>query len=470
MGTSANPMAGQYFNDPHFAAAVSNLAGAFAPPSADEYLTAEKVKGLRTSNSALADLYAQAGGDFDKLGVVADLYDPSNSYYSVDTDAATARRGQDVTAATTRDKARVDGMFGLAGTPLAYNEAMPGMSPEIAAAIGVPAFAPQAGAALGAPAPPLSETEMIAQIMAGQSPEDQRAMLDPSTVQTLDANGNAVYTSEMDAIGQPAYNATGGQAAPKPVMLVNPADGKRVSGFALPQGSYVLGDGKTPAPADFVAYEMPRIEGTAEEVGGTGSNRTLSGRIDATLAESDMLIDSLTAEIQGQAGAAGLAGTVQSVGQNILQVGRELGAAFGDDPNALVTPDMLSGLGQTDGPYDPTFARIRSGMLQLAYLNAQRDNPSGEVSRFALERQIEALGQGALANDQSILAALGMNKEANARKRAASAALLGQEVVPPGATPAVGGGPVTITSDADYDALPSGTEFTAPDGTTRRKP
>lgn len=31
-------------------------------------------------------------------------------------------------------------------------------------------------------------------------------------------------------------------------------------------------------------------------------------------------------------------------------------------------------------------------------------------------------------------------------------------------------GPARVNSDADYDALPSGAEFTAPDGTTRRKP
>ncbi len=468
MVTRQNPMAGRYFNDPGIAAAVSNLASAFAPPSPEEYLLAEQVKGERLTNDTRNRMLGIAGDNFDQLGIVADLYDPSNSFYSVDTEAATARRGQDVTAATTLDKARLDGMFGLAGTTLAYNEAMPGLSPEIAAAIGVPAMPPQAGSALGAPAPPLSETEMIAQIMAQQSPEDQRAMLDPSTVQVAGPDG-PVFAAEIDAIGQAAFNNQGGQAAPTAITFER--GGVRMGGFITPDGKYVDASGGPLSLEEAgTAAEVGKPVGTNQELGITNSNVTLAGRIDATLAESDMLIDSLAAEIQGQAGAAGLAGTIQSVGQNLLQVGRELGAAFGDDPNALVTPEMLSSLGQVDGPYDPTFARIRSGMLQLAYLNAQRDNPSGEVSRFALERQIEALGQGALANDQSILAALGMNKEANARKRAASRALLGQEVVPPGTTSAVGGGPVTITSDAEYDALPSGTEFIAPDGTTRRKP
>jgi hypothetical protein len=38
------------------------------------------------------------------------------------------------------------------------------------------------------------------------------------------------------------------------------------------------------------------------------------------------------------------------------------------------------------------------------------------------------------------------------------------------AAPAGGGGPTKISSDAEFDALPSGAEFIAPDGTTRRKP
>jgi hypothetical protein len=38
------------------------------------------------------------------------------------------------------------------------------------------------------------------------------------------------------------------------------------------------------------------------------------------------------------------------------------------------------------------------------------------------------------------------------------------------ATPPAAGGVVTITSDAEYEALPSGTTFVGPDGKTRRKP
>jgi hypothetical protein len=437
MSTRANPMAGRYFNDPGIAAAVSNLAGAFAPPSPEEYLLAEQVKGARTTNSALADLYAQAGGDFDKLGVVADLYDPSNSYHSVGVESADRRYNTDSVAATSRANNRDTGLFGLAGTVLTGDEAMVGLPPEVAAAIGVPEFAPVAGQDIGAPASPLSETEMIAQIMAQQSPEDQRALLDPSVVQTAGPDGQPVYTPEMDAIGMEAYNNPGGQAAAD-LVSYRTADGREGTAIFDPNTQTLVdASTKQPLPAGAQTYKLQGGD-KALMTGGTNSNQTLFDRITATTVESDMLIDSLATEIQGQAGAAGLAGTIQSVGQNLLQVGQELGAAFGGDPNAIVSQEDLASLGMPTGPYDQTFARIRSGMLQLAYLNAQRDNPSGEVSRFSLERQIEALGQGMLANDQSILAALGMNKEANARKRAAANALIGQEVVPPGAPPAGG--------------------------------
>ena len=39
-----------------------------------------------------------------------------------------------------------------------------------------------------------------------------------------------------------------------------------------------------------------------------------------------------------------------------------------------------------------------------------------------------------------------------------------------GALAPAAGGVVTITSDAEYEALPSGTTFIGPDGKTRRKP
>ncbi len=433
MTTRQNPLAGRYFNDPGFAAAMSNLASAFAPPSPEEYLLAEQVKGERTTNAALTDLYGMAGGNPDILGgIVAGGWTPNQGFEAMRGGLANERYATDVGAATELQKQRIATLGNMGSTVLGYGEAMPGLPEDVAAAIGLPEFAPQSGAALGAPAPYKSKAEVEGDILAGLSPDEQRAILG-SGVDTVmvDTPDGPVFSDPLSAFGQNAYVNPGSTAAPEPVMLIGP-NGERVSGFALPTGGYALGDGKTPAPADFVAYKMPQIQGTADEVGGTGSNKTEYNRTQAITTESDMLIDSLVAEVQGQAGAVGIAGTLQNLQQNVGQVLAELNAAYGD-ADGLVTPDMMSGMLQTDGNHDPTFARLRSGMLQLAYLNAQRDNPSGEVSRFALERQLEALSQGMLANDKSFLAALAMNKEANARKRAAAEKLIGNEVTPPGA-------------------------------------
>jgi hypothetical protein len=184
------------------------------------------------------------------------------------------------------------------------------------------------------------------------------------------------------------------------------------------------------------------IQDTAEGLGSTNSNLTDYNRVISTVTTSNMLLDDLERLIQSQSGAAGLPGTIQSLGQDLLQVGLELGAAFSDDPDKIITPDMLSGVAGrvagTGAGYNPVFREIRTGLLQLAYLNAQRDNPRGEVSRFALERQIEALGQGALGNDQSTLAALGMARRANDRAVAGAEAMMGRGGQGP-ASPAQGG-------------------------------
>lgn len=441
MTTRQNPLAGRYFNDPNFAAAISNLAGAFAPPSPEEYLLAEQVKGERLTNDTRNRMLGLAGDDFDKLGIVGDLYDPSNSYYSVDTEAATARRGQDVTAETALNKAVIDGTYGLAGTKLGYGDTMPGLPPEIAAAIGAPAFAPQSGAALGAPAPLMTEDQMMAAIIGQQDPETQRALLDVNTVNTVGPDGKAIISSEADSIGQEAFVNPGSTAAPTAITFDR--GGVRMGGFIKDGKYYDAQGGPLSLEEAGTAAEVGKPMGTNAELGLTNSIVTERTRIDSITTESDMLVDDLKSLIQGQAGAVGLAGTLQNVAQNLVQVSNELATAFGQE-DGIVTQEMLAQvLPSEGGPYDPTFAQLRAGMLQLAYLNAQRDNPSGEVSRFALERQLEALSQGLLANDQSVLAALDMTKQANARKRKAYGTAGAANDVAPAATPGAQGGNVT---------------------------
>jgi hypothetical protein len=57
--------------------------------------------------------------------------------------------------------------------------------------------------------------------------------------------------------------------------------------------------------------------------------------------------------------------------------------------------------------FDENIPKAQKMMLDLAYVNARMANPTGEVSRQALERSIESLGGGSmLSNNASVLAAI----------------------------------------------------------------
>ena len=398
MTTRENPMAGRYFNDPSFAAAISNLAGAFAPPSPEEYLTAEKVKGLRTSNAALADAYGLAGNDFDKLGIVADLYDPSNSYYSVDTAANTARRGQDVAAAAALDTARINGAYGLAGTKLGYYDSMPGLPPEIAAAIGAPAFAPQSGAALGAPAPPLSETEMIAKIMAEQSPEDQRAMVGVDLAQTVDpVSGLPVNTSTLDAIGQQPFVNPGSQAAPDAITFDR--NGVRMGGF-IKNGQFVdaVGTPLTPEEAG-TAAKVGSPVGTNAELGITGSNKTKGNEIVAEASYGKERAAKFLALIENNAGVLGIPGTIRGFAQDLVAGANEFGEVYGGIGSFDELQSMAANVAQSNG-YTPEIAQAFNYALEMAYLAANMQDPDGEVGIRELAMNMDQYDGGIAGNEK----------------------------------------------------------------------
>lgn len=435
----------RYFNDPNMAAAFSNLAGIFAPPSAQDFYAMSRTEGQDFQNQASREAWAAltAAGvtpqDQDRFGIAMTTFGqgfaPTSSNRAIDVASADRRYGVDVGAATAARGQDMDFALGLPGigSALEYEDATAGLPPEMAEALGLEfSLPPQTGAGLGAPAPALTEAEiqaremqrllgeglitddmLIADIMSGAPVEN-----------VVGPDGTPVITYRSDAVGQEPYVNPGSQAAPTAITFDR--NGQRIGGFVV-DGQFVDATGAPLTPEEAgTATRIGQPQGSNEELGVTNSNQTDYNRVQQTVTVSNALIDDLEGLIRSRAGAAGLPGTIQMLGQDIVQVARELGTAFGDNPDAIVTPDMLSQIAGDGSSYDPVFREIRSGMLQLAYLNAQRDNPRGEVSRFALERQIEALGQGAFANDQAVLAALGMSRRANDRAVLGAEALVGR--------------------------------------------
>jgi hypothetical protein len=441
MATRNNPMAGRYFNDPNLAVAMSSLASAFAPPGAEEYLVAEKIRGTRTQNDALMDLYAGANGNLDVLGgVAAGGWSPNQGFENFREQNANERRNQDIMSGDRRFATEVGSADNRFNTQAGLVKGM--MDPSGRNAVD-PAFM-EAIFGPGAPAMTSADPVMPSETQArGRLVQEGGLHLNADDIYALTMEG--VPTAEIvdPATGQPrvTYGPTaardgatpfvnkGAEAKPTPIILVDPMTGEQVGGFAV-DGQFVLGDGQTPAPANLVPQSLPQATGPADQLGGTTANKSRYDQTRAAAAETRLLVNDLRGLVQSQAGAAGVVGTFQMLGQDFVQTGRELASALSQDPttDGIVSPDMLSQLNAMGQTYDPVFREIRAGMLQLAYNNARLNNPSGEVSRFALEREMEALGQGMLGNDQSVLAALDMVERNVTRKEAAAEALLGGQV------------------------------------------
>lgn len=160
-----------YYNDPAFAQAASNLMQLFAPPSGSDaagWATANAKNAEASRLAAQFDYLTnpanQSAPDFRQQ---ADAYllgtgsmTPNQSFYSVDLGDQTTRRGQDVTAATSRANNAADNQRSLLGTlygPLNEGQIRPELPADIAGAYGLPAVALPSVA--GAPKP-MSESEV----------------------------------------------------------------------------------------------------------------------------------------------------------------------------------------------------------------------------------------------------------------------------------------------------------------------
>jgi hypothetical protein len=203
--------------------------------------------------------------------------------------------------------------------------------------------------------------------------------------------------------------------------------------------------------------------GTADDaLGPRPANLNRARAIQADVTSMNSLVDELEQTIQNTAGAAGLAASIQSFFQDAQQVTKELSMAAGNDPNSPVTPEAMRAMSEAilgrGGDYNPTFRRVHAMLLDLAYMNARLNNPSGEVSRFALEREMEALGQGITGNDQSVLASIDVARQRMARALDQADVLAGRSegptradvlggAAPPPAAPA--GGATRLKFDAE---------------------
>lgn len=438
MATRMNPLAGRYFNDPNMATAMSNLASAFAPPSADEALGWAQLQGVNDQNSRLSTLWSAAGNDFDRMGVAAGQWNPSQSYYAVDSDAATRRYGYDTQASTTlatneadNDRALREAILGYAGDPSGRQ----GLTEE--QLFGITDIPGLSFGTAGPVAPTDAQVQgdlLMDAITDGLVTPADAASAYTSAIpveQVMGANGPE-FARRGNVEGRTPFVNKGAEAAP--VAITFERNGVRQGGF-VQDGRFVDSNGQALSPQEAgTAARIGQPQGTNAELGVTNSLTTEYRRVKSAAAEVEMVTNEIEGLLNSQGGAAGIVGTVQSAAQNLGQVAREIGMAVEQSGmDSPVTPDMLLSFEQTvsGGPYNPVFQQIRSYLLRLAYANAQISNPGGEVGQIALARELESLGTGLLANDESIRAALSVSRQNAAIRRSSAEALMGNEVVPP---------------------------------------
>lgn len=408
-----------YAPDPYIAKSAENLAALFAPPSGADANGWANANAKRAEASRIAELYAGAAGDTDRQGVIAGLYNPTQSYYAQNQNTATTRRGQDVTAATARyghdtsaNASVLNNQNTVKGSTIAslYGALNPGqVRPEVpenvAGTIGLPTLAPVQGVPK-----PLSRDEVIGAAI-GQMPLEQQqglALTGPGTTSVV-RDGKPVVESNAGAVGQPAYVNPGAAAKPSNGQFVM-ADG--TTGPAVQQpGETNWRHAQTGAvlPPDARVTNMATPQGSNTDV---GIGKSVTNDIDKQLVDIAIAKDTAVAlrDLVAKSPASqGVVGWMRGTAQNVVQSGGEVGAYFGGNI-ARVTDAIKNGTADAGiaGMFDPNIPAIEMMGNLLAFQYAK--TTTGErLSNEMLRNAKAALGlEGLDANQANSMARINM--------------------------------------------------------------
>lgn len=432
----------RFYNDPALGQAFSNLAGLFGPPSASDTAAYAAASAKKEEAARLAELFNYAKDPnvqqavFDRLGQATGQWTPSTGYYGVDTTAATARRGQDIGAATELQKQRLANEGELAklyASPVSVAENatvyLPGATADAA---GLPrALTGQTsvgqgetvyradGSTLNGAVKPLTDSEVKGGILAGLPANEQRAaaLSGVPVENVVGSNGLPEIIMRSDAVGRQPYFNKGAEAKPTNAVALMPDGVTRVPARQDLDGRWVHAQTGQALPENIQIFGLPQATGSASEVGlsPTTANQTQANNQEAEVTRALNLLDVYESAVRSNPGSIGLAGLVRGTAQNAAQTATDLAAAFGKTAPQVqeAANEIKQGLAQIAPEFfDASIPEIDFLQGTLAYSLARTENPSGEVSRQAFERAYERVkGGGLLANQQSALAAIGANRK-----------------------------------------------------------
>lgn len=283
----------RYFNSPHMAAAFSNLAGLFAPPSAQDFYAMSRTEGQDFQNQAIRQAWEAMSADGvtpqtqDRFGIAATLFgqgfNPTQSNRAVDIASADRRYGVDVGAQTSLATNAADNdarlRQAILGAATNYQGSQAVDADLLEAITGVPGVAlPGAG--------PVAPTD--AQVLGGQTQRliDSNQITDDmlvaqafgsTPVQTFTGpDGQPIIGTRPQALGQaPVADAPDMGNVTRFLIPDETGEMSVVSGFTMPDGRILMPDGTditalNPIPAS-------NSGGTQFEVGPDGQVRISMG-------------------------------------------------------------------------------------------------------------------------------------------------------------------------------------------------
>lgn len=381
------------FNDPALGQAFSNLASIFAPPSAQDLVGYATANAKKQEAERLAWLFENANDPLaDRKATMAGVYAPTQSYYAVDQNTATTRRGQDVAADTAlktnlldNQRATITTLFGNMA-PGDVGNAVPA---ELTAPLNLPAIPERRGAPK-----PLSETEQKAaerQGLVDSGMLSEQMLLDlilgeRTPVQVVGPTGAPVFMTPGAAAstGAEAYVQTGSEAAPD-VQNYRTPDGRSGTAVFTRDKGFVDTQTNEPLPPGSQTFKASTTGGTDQALG-TNSNLTLGQRTVALADYADQRAAQYEKFLATNPGVAGMPGVITGFAQDVQAGIRELVATYGDNGVPLeVVTGLTERVTQGNG-YNPAIREALNRAAELAYIQAQLGDPGGEVNVKEWER------------------------------------------------------------------------------------
>lgn len=424
-----------YYNDPALAQGFANLANMFKAPSGASLAGYANAAATRDKAARLSALFDYSKGpnfdqqQFDRMGVAAGLYNPSQSYYSVnvkDQGDTTRKLLDPVAAGATR--------FVPPSVASAYS--VPTQQTGVVnVGQGEQATLPDGRVISGAPKP-LTEAEVKGAILRGLPQADQNATVlgaipvekiigpsGPQIVRRPDAVGQTPYVAPTE---EPAYDKEQGTSLAK----LNDSIFANAQTSLADQGAYktILAAVDNPT-VDQGAYgdAILKLKKISNQFGITNTNTGPAELLNA-------LGNKIALQIRNPAGGAGMPGSLSDSDREFL---RSMTTSLGNSANA-------------------------NRLLAQYYIAAQQRNIDLEGLR---QNYIATHGGKIDEGFRTQMTDYMRNNDPTAAVREQVAAATGGPVAP--ASPA---NIPTVSSPEEAMKLPPGTHFRTPDGQLKVRP